>query len=494
MKKVLQPAGLIPGALLVLLNLALVVPRAGDEKVGIATAYSGLTEPQQVIVATALALIIGFLLLSASGAILDTLAGRTWRLGLLSSVLRALRNWHRARLDARIQRVMDEGPSQDIQRLDELLWRRRTRMAPAGRSSAPTALGDVLLAFDEGIMGRYGVRLAALWEPLRASVDKDDAAVAAAGESKATLDLLANLTFALALFVAEVVVTYTLFHDPRGVLHALFGLPLAYVAYRLTVAKAISWCDAIDTTVALHAATLLEKLGIRKPLGGSDRRELLTKAGEFMLIPEPDDSLLGAAPAPAPVVTASPNLDVVSHERAFEQPADTAVAGEALVFDLFVTCTKATAPWSAAGTFLFEDARVPRIRQQPTDAQGLLRGTNRETGDALRFDVSLTGDSAATLAFQLDTWRVAVDGGLTVRVQRLTGDDTRIVTVANPTGAAVAATLAIFHTEVGATYELVPGSGLGAVAVPDGSLDKRFSINVPANGKVKVSYALKELP
>ena len=39
--KILKPAGVIPGGLLVLLNLAFVVPRLNDAEVGLAQAYRG---------------------------------------------------------------------------------------------------------------------------------------------------------------------------------------------------------------------------------------------------------------------------------------------------------------------------------------------------------------------------------------------------------------------------------------------------------------------
>src|SRR5215207_7748731 len=100
--KVLQPSGLLPGALLVLLNLAFVYPAAHTEKVPVAVSYAALDSGWQAVVLGTLMLGIGFLLLSASSIILDILSGRVWRSALSSWVLRALRNLQRKGLEGQL--------------------------------------------------------------------------------------------------------------------------------------------------------------------------------------------------------------------------------------------------------------------------------------------------------------------------------------------------------------------------------------------------------
>jgi len=494
--KILQPAGLIPGALLVLLNVGFVLPRASEEKVGVATAYSGINEGWQVVVAASLVLLVGFLLLSASGAVLDTLAGRTWRTSIVARLLRWVRCRRRSALAQRIKSVEASGARADIERLDDLLWRLRSRTAPAGRSSAPTALGDVLLGAEHGIKARYGLGLAALWEPLRASVAADDPAASAADDAKATLDLMANLTFALLLFVLEAVVVYTLFEDPRAVLLALGGLPIAYVAYRVTVAKAVSWCDAIDTTVALHAHELLEKLGIRNATSGADRRNLLDRASDFMLRDVADDALFGVPAAAGPDVTTSPNLTVEVHEREERSPATSdepaAEQRASIAFNLFVTRAKHMTTWTTTGTLLFEDARLPRFRAKPDTAEDLIRGANAVTGDALRWAVIVVGGGTTTLSFRLDHWRIAVDQGLTVTVKTLTDPATRFLTVHNGTDADVeGALLRVFHVEDEVTHRVVARADLTPATPPREGRDRCFTLpKIQKDGTHRAVYAL----
>jgi hypothetical protein len=497
--KILQPAGLIPGALFVLLNVGFVLPRAKTEKVGVATSYAELDGTWQVVVAAALVLAIGFLLLSASGSVLDTLAGRTWRTSIFGVFLRWVRKKRRNKLANRIAQVNDFGSGADIERLDELLWRQRTRTAPAGRLPAATALGDVLLAAEHGIKERYGLSVAALWEPLRASQKSDDPATTAAAESKATLDLMGNLTFVLVAFTLEAIVVYTLFDDPRAVLLALLGLPVAYVAYRVTVAKGISWCDAIDTAVALHAHELLGSLGIRKATGGADRRALLEQASDFMLRDVPDNELFGVAPAAGPGIITSADLTAAVHERATRSPAtEVEPAGAhraSIAFDVFVNRAKTQTAWTTTGTLLFEDTRLPRLRAMPPGAEELALGVDATTCDALRWSVTVAGGSTTTLSFELDRWRVAVDGDLTVTVELLTGEATRFVTVSNATGAVVSgAVLRIFHTEDGVTHVVEPGAGLAPAVPPMDGHERRFTLPSMAVGATHLAvYALVEV-
>jgi hypothetical protein len=487
--KVLQPAGLIPGALLVLLNLGFILPRARDEGFSVAEAYDDLSEGWQIVVVAALILIAGYLLLSASGAVLDTLSGRTWRTSLLASLLSRLRGERRHRLQARAERI-DDQTAKDIERVDNLRWRLRTRYAPG--PPAATSLGDVLLASEHGIKQRHGVGTAALWEPLRAVLKSDDPAVVAAAEAKSTLDLMGNLTFASALFVFEAVVVFTLFGDPDAVLLALIGLPFVYVAYRVTVTKALSWCDAVDTVVALHATELFDGLGTRKAKDGADRRALLGRLSDFMLRDEPDDLLFGAPAAAEPTVTASPNIEVHLHERAERAPARGGAAEqrESVRFLAFVSRAATRGPWVAEGSFVFADDRFPRIRASPSGDAELVTAGSVKGSDALVWAVRVPGGGVTTLDFALDRWRVAVEEPFTVTVKAYTKTG-RFVEVRNGGATTNDAEVSVFHTEDGVTHEVVDVTG--ATVLAGDVRGRRFKVaDVPSKGSRRFLYRLVE--
>jgi hypothetical protein len=90
----------------------------------------------------------------------------------------------------------------------------------------------------------------------------------------------------------------TLLEREGAVLASLLGLPLVYVAYRVTVTKAISWTDAIDTAVALHRDELLKEVGARTTAGAADQHAILEGLSEFMLHHHPADAMT-QRPSPA---------------------------------------------------------------------------------------------------------------------------------------------------------------------------------------------------
>lgn len=452
--KLVQPAGVVPATVLVLWNLGFVMPRAKEQELGFAESFYELKDAWQVTVVTVLIFVVGYLLLNASGAVLDTLSGRTWRTSLLGSGLSRLRGWRRAWLAERLDQI--ELGGRDIERPESLRWRLRTRYAYEDDLPAPTGLGDVLLASDHGIRARYGLSVAALWEPLKAVVKADDPAIAAAAESKTTVDVMGNLTFAALLILFEGVVVFTMFKDPDAVLLSLFAAPVAYVTYRVTVARTISWCDAIDTVVALHAPDLFEQLGVEKPADGLARRENLSRLSDFMLRNEADDDLFGAKAAPKPTVDPWPNVKVEVTEREERSPAGGpagAVQRSSIWFRASVTRTvPEDEPLVAAGRFLFADARLPRIRAKPTGTT-LIAAGEPDQGDALLCSVEVKGAGVEPLEFTLDRWRVAVNAGCNVTVREFL-ESARFVEVRNPNGSAVTPTVTVFHTEDGATHEI----------------------------------------
>lgn len=462
LKAVVQPAGLIPGALFVLLNLAFVIPAADAREVAFVDAFSGLPNGSKIVVVAVLILLIGYLLLSSVGAVLDTLAGRSWNTSLLATVRCALRNWRRTRLTKRIEAT----PHDDLEDKSDLEWRLQTRFANADDRCAPTALGDVLGAYDRSVQDRFGLRLAALWEPLRAVVKDDDPAATAVSNAKSSLDLTANLTFVGALFIFEAVVLFSLWDRPASVLLALAGLLLVYVAYEVTVARTVSWCDAIDTVLTLYVDDLLEKMGTRKTVSLADRREMLAKLSEFLLRKGPSDGIFEAPVPPAPTVTASDGIEVQTTVAARREPArakDKCSVHRDL-FDVVLIVSREARPGlllSQPAVLVFSDPRLPRLSDPATQEAAtseILHESGREAVERLVWRLSsLRPGEGRVVRFALDRWRLSIDSGLKLSVEYLESDDDVFnVTVYNDTDHEVAATLRGFHCEDHTTGALRP--------------------------------------
>jgi hypothetical protein len=77
--KFLQPAGLVPAAVFVVLNLAFILPELSAAGVSFATGFGELDESWQTVIAAFAVVVLGYLLISVSGNILDLLSGESWR-------------------------------------------------------------------------------------------------------------------------------------------------------------------------------------------------------------------------------------------------------------------------------------------------------------------------------------------------------------------------------------------------------------------------------
>lgn len=487
----LQPAGLIPGAVLVLLNLAFVYPEAVARKVGFVTEFAGLGGGWQIVVIASLILIIGYLLLSGSSFVLDTLSGRTWSGSVFELASRAVRDERRERLSERIRRgeFGTEAP-------ERAMWRKRTRYAPDGVDSSPTALGDVLLAASANVEARYGMRLAALWEPLRAVVDPEKPAAEAVADEKSSLDLMANLTFVFSLFAFEAAVLYSIWDRDESVLLSLLGLLVAYVSLRITVTKAVSWCDSIDTVIALYRDDLLKELGARQAVDAEDQKRLLAGLSNFMLFAESGATLFKAE-SPEPTLLCSANVTAELDSAVVCSPADGAAAPEQRESIQYVlVATRKADGWTpVSAQIVLADYRLPRIREAPTASGGhtaeVVKADGRSASDALLWHLSeIKRSDAVTLVFTLDVWRVNVDNGLQVSVTLKA--ERYLIEVTNPTGAQVSdASLELFHAEDGPSQLVMIGGDNALLAETGGARNRVWKLNpITADGSVRFAFKL----
>jgi len=298
LKKLLQPAGLLPAALLVLLNLGFIYPTAKEDKWRIATAFGGIDDTWKAVVAGALVLSLGYLLLHASTLILDALAGRTWRGSFAHHLLmkRQLKKWDRAESAA------------STGSLATLLF--LTRYPPKADVQA-TGIGNSLSASQAVVAARYGVELAAVWPQMQSAAKSDSHALTAANDEKVALNLLGNLTFVLLVFAFEAVAVFSLGNDWNNVLLSLIPFALALLAYRVMAEKARSWGTAIEVLFDFHRSDLEKAMGLRTTTGADDENLLLADLSDFLFAGrEPGDrsEIFDAPKARGPLLKSSSNV------------------------------------------------------------------------------------------------------------------------------------------------------------------------------------------
>ncbi|HEV3001398.1 MAG TPA: hypothetical protein VGW75_11715 [Solirubrobacteraceae bacterium] len=453
LKQLIAPSGLIPAALFVLLTFAFVFPEAKQQGFTPAVEFYDLEAGGwQVAAITLLILIVGYILGSASSGVLDTLSGRTWSHSLLSQALSRWRSRRRDRLDAIIKAA--QRTNRPLERLSEAEWRRWTRFAPA--DSAPTSLGDVVRAAEHGTNTRYGISFASVWEPLRAALPDNDTAVKLVASEKDSLDLMAGLWLALTAFFVEATILFSLWGEPGKVLLSVLTLPPAFVAYRVTVAKTVSWTDAATNVIALHHDTLREKLKMREPRDTSERRELWAKASKFLLLGTGEPAQLFDPAPPTVRVRNSGNVDVDSSATTYTTSAEAFASSPAagVCHSLIITpaCDEATCDTTAQ--VLISDRRIDRITATPTLKQS---GSGRATAEVLTDPslsvvdtllVNITGlkcSGSLSVHFDLPRWQLEVDRSLQLRVDEQPSGALQ-VTVSNPSSRDVqGATLKLFH-------------------------------------------------
>lgn len=256
--KFVQPAGLVPAALLVLLNLAFVYPELKTAEFSLATSFGDLDGTWQTVAAGISVIFVGYVLLSMSSNVLDLLSGDLWRGSTLYGFLS-----RRARNGLKVRSM----PAQvaglgSLEKLGEV-WDLRVAYPIGGTPGemlcdvdvadvGPTRLGNAVRATHKLIYDRYRIDLAALWPQLEASSDKDSVAMKAATDAKASLDTLANTTFVLGAFAVEGLLLYSAQGNWTGALLSTLAFPVAYVTYRGAVAKASAWGDSIESVVDLN--------------------------------------------------------------------------------------------------------------------------------------------------------------------------------------------------------------------------------------------------
>jgi len=450
--KLVQPAGLVPATLFVLLNLAFVYPALKDDDVGFAESFSDLDTTWQAVVVGALILFLGYVLLSVSSNVINLLAGESWNRTWL---YRTFQQAARSRVKALQQRLVPAAASPAAAErtekgyLEDLGDRWELRAAYPVRDLrvlsdpgepaltdeqvadiAPTALGNALRASQMLIRDRYGIDPVALWPQMQAVTPKDAGAKAAVDDAKSSLDTLANLAFVLAVFAVEGLVLHSARGDWSAALLSALALPAGYVVYRAAVTKARGWGDAMEVVFDVYRNELHSKLKLRKERTPGGERELWSNASRLFLWghTKGSDAVYEGEPAEkaTPKVVPSRNLAVVEH-RAYDVsvPAPHTARGAVAASNVDYVLMVARTGWPDNGLLTLTDSRIPRIGVAPTAtvlpeaaavAVATVEGQQRQTHDALIWQLSnLEYGRSLWLSFTMPVWEVRMSPGLTVK-------------------------------------------------------------------------------
>lgn len=431
--KLVQPAGFVPAAVFVLLNLAFVYPALKAAEVGYVTAFAGLDETWQALTVTVLVLFLGYLLLSVSANVIDLLAGDSWRGTWLYGFLQ----------DKVRERLKRRSPATDDPQSIEALgdaWELRSAYPVRGlerkdrltgehvKDVGPTRLGNAIRANYALVFDRYRIDLFALWPQLEASTDKDAPAIAAATDAKGSLDTLANLAFVLGAFGIEGLVLFSATGNWSSALLSVLAFPIAYVVYRAAAAKARAWGDTLETVVDLAREDLRKKLDLREHTSAGDERQLWEKTSKVFLwgrdATTDADEIFDGKPGEeqyAATITAPKNVGVGRHA---EDGVDVPGAGEPTgtrvgrdVEYLLVVTREGGSGVSDAVIALRDKDRTPRIRSAPMAARNASFEVvpSGSAPDSLIITVPrLRKGAAAWVAFALPIWEALVPKGLTV--------------------------------------------------------------------------------
>jgi hypothetical protein len=250
LKKLVQPAAVVPASVFVLLNLAVVYPRLLAAKVPLATTFDGFTDEWKVAILAALILVIGYVMLNLTGSAMRLATGELIAYTPIGSLL----TWFERRRIANASRHARDAKG---------LKAEDARLPPPDHA-APTRLGNVLAGANESIYRRYGFDMAALWAHLRALLVKDEDKLATALDEEYTgLQVLINLALTVLTVGAEAATLALATNDGGAAVAFLLSIPLAYGFYRSACARARSYTDLVEVAVDMYRSKVGEKLGVK---------------------------------------------------------------------------------------------------------------------------------------------------------------------------------------------------------------------------------------
>jgi hypothetical protein len=328
-RKLVQPAGLIPAALFLLLNVTLVFYTGEAQATPIIGAFVRMPGIWQALIMLGIVLVLGYLIASLSAAIMKLATGELWArspvFGLVGGWwqnrrLQALRKRRKALLPSSAQA---RGPLADdaAQAALDLFTEFPVDEAHARAYLAPTSLGNVVNAVASHLWLQYRIDLTALWPHMEQVVATDAPLAARIGNERSTLEFLVNLWFVLWVFMLEyalLVGAYWQRQDKAGLV-ALILIPLAWIVYRAAIGKARTWGSLLQMAFDLHREDLRKALHLRAFTSVDDERSVWDHVSGWLLWPQPPDMMgdlfenqpwHAQVSAPTPVIIATRNVSV----------------------------------------------------------------------------------------------------------------------------------------------------------------------------------------
>lgn len=287
-KKLLQPAGIVPGGLFILLNLGAIYPALSERKVSAITAFDALTDPWKVVVVFVVILFTGYLVLAFSASTARLATGELWRRAPLWTVLQQREVAARAALLAQAS-----DPARTQAERDELRYEVEVRY-PDEEYVGPTRFGNTFAAVADGVWNSYRIDLSATWSQMRTVLKADAArekALTDIDAAKTDLDTLLNVGVVLALFAFEGLFLFVPLGSPSFGIWAIAALLLAYGSYRAACVRAIAWGDGIQAAYDLFRGDLGKALGVRQAKTVGEQRLLWEQVSRALLWDDQSDAL-----------------------------------------------------------------------------------------------------------------------------------------------------------------------------------------------------------
>jgi uncharacterized repeat protein (TIGR01451 family) len=188
----------------------------------------------------------------------------------------------------------DEGHG-EVERELTLLWSERRLRFPRGESFlAPTALGNVIAAFEHYAHDQYGIDSVVLWPRLIGIID--DSFAGAIDDAKTSFDFFVNSSFLLVVLTLEYLsaslYARTSFSSLPAALISLGVVvvlgTLAWLAYRASIDSAIGWGDLVKAAFDLYRSDLLAKLGYETDLTNAEEFDLWQQISQGMVFRGPE--------------------------------------------------------------------------------------------------------------------------------------------------------------------------------------------------------------
>jgi len=296
---------LLPASVLVGLNVAFVLPLFKDTRIYHALRLDGVDFPLTIIILTAV-LIIAYTLAILNIPIIRFFEGYPWltypwgkRLRLSHARRVAYLQSQIEKLDRDIQMWLTRA-DQEPDRTEAEKCKEKARRCELQRNLfkdelwstyphhqtwriLPTRLGNVIAAAEEYSGTLYELDAVVFW-PFLLPILSDEGYAPFMEREKAAFDFLLNMAVVTLFFGAELIYVDVLLSEfniwAAGFKLLLIGV-VAFCFYLTSIQGALSWGCTIRTAFVLHRHQLREKLGLCKPDGFYEERNMWRQASRF---------------------------------------------------------------------------------------------------------------------------------------------------------------------------------------------------------------------